>query len=818
MRRLFLKMSLKHKMVFLILLVTTIIFFIVIGYLANRNRSVEISNAKNLIEAISQNYAYTFSHRLNHSMDVTRSLAHSAEGLINTGDPQRIALDKILAETTEENPDFLAVWTRWETDGFDGQDSVYADSEWGTLSGVFDLNYYYSNGRIIRYVDMTTTPEEEADIEYGPYITIPKETRQEALIEPYYYSFTGRPEDEILMTSTCVPVVIDGNYRGVLAIDIELESFFDIIAEIELYESGFGKLISTEGMLVAHPRMRFIGEPSYEFIDEETEVIQAIRNGTPLMIISHSHDLGEEALRVYTPIRIGNTPTPWTFAMEVPVSEIKAAANHRLWVSVLLGVLALGILFIVIWQIARYITAPILKTTDILKTLSAGDLENVRLIDTRKEQDEIAQMSMATNTLVKGLKNTVSFARDIGQGNLDTEFTLLSDEDQLGHALLNMRESLLQANNDEIKRKEEDEKRNWATEGYAKFGEILRYDNEDLETLGYKVIKNLVEYLGASQGGIFIIDDENPKDKFLEMAACYAYDRRKFLEKKIKMGEGLVGTCFLEAKTNYITELPESYVKIASGLGEDKPNSLILVPLKLNDEVYGVIELASLNKFEKHHIEFLEKVGESIASTISSLKINLRTAYLLEKSQQQAEEMKAQEEEMRQNMEELSATQEEMARKTSEMESILNAMDASSFVLEYDLNGYVQKISQSYLDFLGISEKDAIGKHHSDKMEFTEKQKKDYDKFWKDLKNGKIIKQETEINIDGRRLFVAETYAPVIDQNGNIIKFFKIANNITESKMAIIKCQQEKDKLEKELKECVEEKNKLAKRANQKKK
>ncbi len=816
MKNFFLKMKLKNKMIFLILLTTSVIFFAVIVYLTSRSRSVEIANAKDLTESTGKNYANEFSGYLNYSMDIARSLAHNSKALVEAGDPQRVVLDKMLERTLKENPEFLAVWTRWEPNAFDGLDSAYIASDWGTLSGVFDLNFYYSNGDIVRYVDMTTDPEEEEEIEYGPYITIPKETMREALLDPYYYSFTNKPEDEILMTTASVPVIIDGVYHGVLAVDIELESFFDITAGIELYESGFGKLISTDGTLVAHPQMHFIGEPAYEYIKQETEVIEAVQEGKPLIITEHSYDLGEEALRIYTPIQVGNAPTPWSFTLEVPVSEIKAAANQRLIIGILLGLLALGILFTVIWQIARYITSPVVKTTDVLNTLSAGDLNNVKPLEIRKEEDELAQMAKATNTLIEGLKNTVSFARDIGQGKLDLEFNLLSNKDMLGKALLSMRDSLIKANKEEIKRKEEDKKRRWATEGYAKFNEILRYDNDDLQTLSYKIIKNLVEYLDSVQGGIFVINDEDENDKFLELTACYAYDRQKFLEKKIMIGEGLLGTCFLEGETTYITEIPESYVKITSGLGEEKPSSLILVPLKLNEEIYGVIELASLNKFEQYQIEFLEKICESIASTISSLKINIRTAALLRKSQKQAEELKAQEEEMRQNMEELAATQEEMARKTSEMKSILDALDASSFIIEYDLNGYIQKISDSFLNFVGMEKEEVIGTHHSDKIVFTREQKKEYDHFLQDLRNGKIRKQETELNIKRKTIHVAETYAPMFDQNGKPYKIFKIAYNITESKMAIKKLEEEKKETEEKLKKCFEQKEKLQKRKNKK--
>ena len=95
------------------------------------------------------------------------------------------------------------------------------------------------------------------------------------------------------------------------------------------------------------------------------------------------------------------------------------------------------------------------------------------------------------------------------------------------------------------------------------------------------------------------------------------------------------------------------------------------MPLILNNEVYGVVELASFDLFDKHQIEYVEQSAESIASTISNMQTNITTKILLEKTQAQAEEMAAQEEEMRQNLEELEATQEESQRKAEQLEHLL---------------------------------------------------------------------------------------------------------------------------------------------------
>jgi putative methionine-R-sulfoxide reductase with GAF domain len=88
------------------------------------------------------------------------------------------------------------------------------------------------------------------------------------------------------------------------------------------------------------------------------------------------------------------------------------------------------------------------------------------------------------------------------------------------------------------------------------------------------------------------VDDSDPEDIHLELTAFYAYDRLKYAKQRIEIGENLVGQCFRENETVYMTDIPKGYVHISSGLGEADPTCLVIVPLKVNAETFGIVELA----------------------------------------------------------------------------------------------------------------------------------------------------------------------------------------------------------------------------------
>ncbi len=313
-------------------------------------------------------------------------------------------------------------------------------------------------------------------------------------------------------------------------------------------------------------------------------------------------------------------------------------------------VLVVGL--VVAFLIVRSITNPVNGLKDIIGRLSIGELPQINI---KSSKDEIGEMVDSTKKFVSVLEKRTDFAKEIGNGNYEKDFELLSENDILGHALNQMRDNLKKSG-------EEDRRRNWITVGIAQIGELLRQYNNDASALYDNVLRYLIKYLEANQGGLFLINNVNSNDIHIELVACYAFERKKFLEKRIEIGEGLVGQCVQEGEQIYLTDVPNDYINITSGIGSANPNCIIIMPLKYNDEILGVLEIASFKVFENYHVEFVSRVAESVASTISAVKVNETTKKLLEESQMQAEALKSQEEEMRQNLEELQATQEHQQR------------------------------------------------------------------------------------------------------------------------------------------------------------
>ncbi len=391
-------------------------------------------------------------------------------------------------------------------------------------------------------------------------------------------------------------------------------------------------------------------------------------------------------------------------------------------------------------------------------------------------------------------KMVLGFIHNLREGKLDEALPTDQKRDALTKALIKLREYMVQSKKDQEQRRLEEEQRTWVTQGLAQFAELLRKNNDNLEELSYNIIHYLVNYMKVNQGGVFLLNDEGKHEKYFEMTACVAYDRKKFPDKVIPWGEGLIGRCALEKDTIYMTEVPEDYVNITSGLGEATPKAVIIVPLKANDEIYGVIELASFHAFENYEIDFVERLGESIALTISTVKTNMQTSKLLKETQIQAEKMGQQEEELRQNLEEMKATQEESERRELEMQGILEAIDHAAISCEFETDGTLISVNHNFLDTFKYRPEEIEDQNL--KIFFFKEDVSELDKILAQLQDGQNfrgrVRRRTKL---GEEIYLLTTYSPVVDNDGQIIKIMSLENDVTEQVLMEEALKRSKDEL-----------------------
>ncbi len=389
--------------------------------------------------------------------------------------------------------------------------------------------------------------------------------------------------------------------------------------------------------------------------------------------------------------------------------EASQGKENRFWVFIAILVVAL-ITFIIIAIISysntsREILRPIENLKELILSLSKGEFKEINI---SKTNDELGEMVDATQVMIKSMKAKTNFAIEIGKKNYESDFEILSNLDELGNSLLEMRRNLkLNAENDfQI---------NWITSGIAQIGEILRANNQEETELHRNIIKFLVRYLEINQGGLLILNDDYEDDKYLELKSSYAYDKiKKNINKRISISEGMLGECFFDKETIFLTEIPDQYVEITSGLGHKTPSCILMVPLTYNNESFGAIELASFSILKPYEIKFVKRIAENIASTISNVKVQTRTQKLLKDLQVQKNEMRGQEEELRQNLEELSATQESMRQNQKEITKLLEISKENE--LEYKKSTFASKqeiqILTSKIEFLEQSLKNNLNKNN----------------------------------------------------------------------------------------------------------
>jgi HAMP domain-containing protein/signal transduction histidine kinase/CheY-like chemotaxis protein len=191
----------------------------------------------------------------------------------------------------------------------------------------------------------------------------------------------------------------------------------------------------------------------------------------------------------------------------------------------------------------------------------------------------------------------------------------------------------------------------WLKTNLAKFSRMLQ-GQRDLQTVAQTIMSELTPLVSAHHG-VFYLTENGQENPHLKLLSSYAYVERKNVSNQFEVGEGLVGQCALEKKPILLTNVPEDYIKITSGLGEGKPLNIMVMPVLFEGQVMAITELASFERFSSIHQIFLEQLMESLGVVLNMISASMRTEELLKQSQALAQELQSQQNELRRSNEEL---------------------------------------------------------------------------------------------------------------------------------------------------------------------
>ncbi|MCP3100933.1 HAMP domain-containing protein [Myxococcus sp. K15C18031901] len=284
--------------------------------------------------------------------------------------------------------------------------------------------------------------------------------------------------------------------------------------------------------------------------------------------------------------------------------------------------------------------------------------------------DNVNQLAANLTTQVRAIAEV---ATAVTKGDL-TRFITVSAQGEVAALKDNINEMIRNLKDTTRKNTEQD----WLKTNLAKFTRVLQ-GQRDLLTVSKVILSELAPLVDAQHGVFYISERAEAGEQILKLLASYAYRERKGLSNTFKLGEGLVGQCALEKEPILLSDVPDTYIRISSGLGEEVPRNIVVLPVLFEGEIKAVIELASFHRFSDVHLGFLEQLTESIGIVLNTIAANMRTEALLKQSQALTDELRKQQEELTetnkrleqqatslQQSEELLKRQQEELRRTNE--------------------------------------------------------------------------------------------------------------------------------------------------------
>lgn len=409
--------SLNTKMMSIVVLVVLsylLILWVMNGQASKMQRDLAIDYAAEL----AQHEGFKVKAQLETAMSASRTLAQALVGLRKVN-PDRALADAVLRQILTDNPAFLAVWSGWEPDAFDGRDRDYRNAPAHDATGRYLPYWNRGTGQALvePLVDYDTPGA-------GDYYLLAKSSRTETLIEPYIYNVAGT---DTLITTVVVPIMDNGRFLGVAGVDIALLDYQAEVSKIKPYETGYASLLSNTGIFVGDARAERVGT---QVNDADLEA--AISAGKVFGRYRFNDVLAAETYEVAVPVNVGATTTPWSFKVTVPVARMMETVIAMRTTAIIIGLISsLVVAAILLWCIRTWVLNPVNVARDAALRLAGGDLRGTIVV---RGKDEIAQLLTAMQSMSEKLVTIIASIRGSAEGLVQSSEQIGSTSQSLSQA------------------------------------------------------------------------------------------------------------------------------------------------------------------------------------------------------------------------------------------------------------------------------------------------------------------------------------------------------------------------------------------------
>lgn len=378
---------------------------IIISYSVCSMRSNMLDAAIEGAVTLARGQAAAMESEMKEALDTARTLAQTLSAIKEKDvqlDIDRDNVMDILRIILEKNSHFSSVYTCWEPDGFDAMDEGYAGERGHDESGRFAPYWQHNADGKPEVKPQLGCPIHCPDRIPGKWYDIPRKTMKECLLDPFEHPV----RDEVMLITTLTePVITNGKFHGVVGIDLRLDFLQTMADNLDIYDkSGKMMVISNNGTLASITgRPDLVGMHMKAVHKDHEDHVFVIRNG------EEERGFMEGNVEIFTPLKIGNTNTPWSVCILVPEEHITAAADRLMWKMIVIGMICILAALTVLWFIASGIAKPISKVVELADAIADGDFSR-RLNMTSR--DEIGSMARALDNSCKRLSGVLIGIRD----------------------------------------------------------------------------------------------------------------------------------------------------------------------------------------------------------------------------------------------------------------------------------------------------------------------------------------------------------------------------------------------------------------------